>query len=89
MAWGIAGQTPELDCTLPKNNMSTPAPKALNSQLLGAEQTDPKGPNKNSKALVLNTPLPIGSIVVPFWDYLIGKYEPQKGTTMEPLGKHP
>ena len=26
--------------------------------------------------------LPIGPIVVPFWDYLIGFYEPQKGTTL-------
>ena len=31
---------------------------------------------------------PIGSIVVPFWDYIIGFYiKPQKGTTLEPLGK--
>ena len=31
-------------------------------------------------------PLPIGSIVVPCWDYLIGSYckhKPQKKTTME------
>ena len=33
--------------------------------------------------------LPIGPIVVPFGDYLIGfyKYEPRKGTTMGPMGK--
>ena len=31
--------------------------------------------------------IPIGSIVVPSWDYLIGSlYEPQKGTTLEPMG---
>ena len=30
--------------------------------------------------------LPIGSIVVPFWDY--PKYIPQKGTAMEPRGMY-
>ena len=32
--------------------------------------------------------LPIGSMVAPFWDYLIESYikRPQKGTTMEPMG---
>ena len=34
--------------------------------------------------------LPIGSIVIPFWDYLKdSKYEPQKGTTMESMGRFP
>ena len=32
--------------------------------------------------------IPIGSVVVPFWDYLLDpKYESQKGTTMEPIGR--
>ena len=32
--------------------------------------------------------VPIGSIVVPLWDYLIGsKYEPQNGTSVEPMGR--
>ena len=30
--------------------------------------------------------LPIGSILVPFWPYQDPKYEPQKGTTVEPMG---
>ena len=35
--------------------------------------------------------LPIGSIVVPFCEYLIldPEHEPQKGTTTEPMGTHP
>ena len=41
-----------------------------------------------SLAAATSKVLPIGSIVVPFWDYLIiGLYKPQKGTTMEPMGK--
>ena len=32
--------------------------------------------------------VPIGPKVVPFWDYLIGlKNEPQKGTTLGPMGR--
>ena len=30
--------------------------------------------------------LPIGPKVVPFGDYLIANYEPQKGTTLGPIG---
>ena len=41
-------------------------------------------PGLRSSAL---SSLPIGSSVVPFWDYLIDpRYQPQKGTTKDPVG---
>ena len=44
-------------------------------------------PRTKAMCLFVWVSLPLGSIVYPFWDNLKKECKPQKGTTMEPMGR--